>query len=124
MTFSTRVLRFRQKDKHAALLRELAREVNFVWNFVNELSLKVNSRMIRNSLPRNGIAPSEVSERHSRGLSVGKSSALCEAFHKAEIFLVGGRGNAHRHVVGPDPRPVIKKMFVLNRSTGGGRYGH
>jgi hypothetical protein len=23
----------------------------------------------------------------------GGSSALCKAFHKAEIFLVGGRGN-------------------------------
>ncbi|BDC45220.1 hypothetical protein LJR267_009723 [Paraburkholderia hospita] len=46
MTFSTRVLRFKMKDKHAALLRELAREVNFVWNFVNELSLKVKPSAI------------------------------------------------------------------------------
>lgn len=44
MTFSTRVLRFSLKDKHATLLRELAREVNFVWNFVNELSLKAYGR--------------------------------------------------------------------------------
>ncbi|EIM99503.1 transposase, orfB, partial [Paraburkholderia hospita] len=41
MEITTRVLRFRLKDKHASLLRELAREVNFVWNYVNELSFKV-----------------------------------------------------------------------------------
>ncbi|QBR03720.1 hypothetical protein [Paraburkholderia pallida] len=44
MNLSTRVLRFRLKDKHAKLLRELAREVNLVWNFCNELSLKVWQR--------------------------------------------------------------------------------
>jgi hypothetical protein len=40
MTFTTRVLRFRPKDEHTALLCELAREVNFVWNFLNDVSLK------------------------------------------------------------------------------------
>ncbi|OUL70255.1 RNA-guided endonuclease InsQ/TnpB family protein [Paraburkholderia hospita] len=44
MEITTRVLRFRLKDKHASLLRELAREVNFVWNYVNELSFKVWQR--------------------------------------------------------------------------------
>jgi hypothetical protein len=44
MNFTTRVLRFRLKDKHAKLLREFAREVNLVWNYVNELSLKVWQR--------------------------------------------------------------------------------
>ncbi|QBR03736.1 RNA-guided endonuclease InsQ/TnpB family protein [Paraburkholderia pallida] len=44
MNLSTRVLRFRLKDKHAKLLLELAREVNLVWNFCNELSLKVWQR--------------------------------------------------------------------------------
>ncbi|MFM0553585.1 transposase [Paraburkholderia sediminicola] len=44
MAFTTRVLRFRLKDKHAKLLRELACEVNLVWNFVNELSMKVWER--------------------------------------------------------------------------------
>ena len=33
-----RTLRLRVKDKHAALLGAQSREVNFVWNFVNELS--------------------------------------------------------------------------------------
>ena len=33
-----RTLRFRIKDKHASLLNAHAREVNFVWNYCNELS--------------------------------------------------------------------------------------
>jgi len=39
-----RTLRIRIKDKHAKYLSELAREVNLVWNFVNELSIKVFQR--------------------------------------------------------------------------------
>ena len=39
--FSTRVLRVRIKDKHAAELREAAFWVNQVWNYCNELSFKV-----------------------------------------------------------------------------------
>ena len=35
--FATRGLPFRLKDKHAKLLRE----VNFVWNYCAEMSLKV-----------------------------------------------------------------------------------
>jgi len=40
----TRVLRVRIKDKHAVFLSNLAREVNFVWNYCNELSAKVTER--------------------------------------------------------------------------------
>ena len=40
----TRVLRVRVKDKHAAWLSQRAREVNFVWNYCNELSMKVVDR--------------------------------------------------------------------------------
>ena len=39
----TKTLKVRIKDKHAPLLREWARSVNFAWNYVNELS----SRSIR-----------------------------------------------------------------------------
>jgi transposase len=39
-----RTLRLRIKDKHAKYLRELAFEVNQVWNYVNELSFKVFQR--------------------------------------------------------------------------------
>jgi IS605 OrfB family transposase len=44
MDTSTRVLRLRLKDRHAQLLRELACEVNFVWNYCNKLSMKVWQR--------------------------------------------------------------------------------
>ena len=36
-----RVLRLRIKDKHAASLAGMSRAVNFVWNYCNELSLKI-----------------------------------------------------------------------------------
>jgi putative transposase len=39
-----RTLRIRIKDKHTKYLSELAREVNLVWNYVNELSFKVFQR--------------------------------------------------------------------------------
>ena len=39
-----RVLRERVKDKHCAFLNSLAKEVNFVWNFCNELSTKHTER--------------------------------------------------------------------------------
>jgi len=43
-THTTRVLRLRIKDKHAAALQAMARDVNLVWNYVNDLSLKVWQR--------------------------------------------------------------------------------
>jgi IS605 OrfB family transposase len=42
--YVTRVLRLRIKDKHARQLRALAEEVNLVWNFTQELALKVLDR--------------------------------------------------------------------------------
>jgi putative transposase len=38
------VLRLRLKDKHAKFLRELAGEVNFVWNYCNELQTTMFNR--------------------------------------------------------------------------------
>jgi IS605 OrfB family transposase len=40
----TKVLRLRLKDKHAKFLSELAREVNFVWNYCNELQITMFNR--------------------------------------------------------------------------------
>jgi hypothetical protein len=40
----TLVLRLRVKDKHSAWLSAQAREVNFVWNYCNELSARVFER--------------------------------------------------------------------------------
>lgn len=41
---TTRVLRVRVKDRHTTWLRELAREVNTVWNYCNELQILVFER--------------------------------------------------------------------------------
>lgn len=35
---ATRTLKVRVKDRHANVLREMSRSVNFVWNYINELS--------------------------------------------------------------------------------------
>jgi putative transposase len=40
----TKVLRLRLKDKHAKFLSDLAREVNFVWNYCNELQVTMFNR--------------------------------------------------------------------------------
>jgi putative transposase len=40
----TKVLRLRLKDKHAKFLRDLAREVNFVWNYCNESQITMFNR--------------------------------------------------------------------------------
>ena len=40
----TKVLRLRLKDKHAQLLGALAQEVNFVWNYCNELQITMFNR--------------------------------------------------------------------------------
>jgi len=42
--FTTKTLHLRVKDKHAKTLCVQAREVNFVWNFINELSEKHTRR--------------------------------------------------------------------------------
>ncbi len=42
--YKTKVLRLRLKDKHAKLLRDLAGEVNFVWNYCNELQITMFNR--------------------------------------------------------------------------------
>src|SRR6266478_6649792 len=42
-----KVLRLRLKDKHAQFLRDLAREVNFVWNYCNELQMTMFNRECR-----------------------------------------------------------------------------
>ena len=37
---ATKTLQLRLKDKHAKVLRQMAREVNQVWNHINEVSAK------------------------------------------------------------------------------------
>ncbi len=40
----TRTLRLRLKDKHSAFLRAQAREVNLVWNYCNEMAVRILER--------------------------------------------------------------------------------
>ena len=40
----TKTLRFRLKDRHAATLRDRSRWVNLVWNYCNDLSMKIRQR--------------------------------------------------------------------------------
>ena len=40
MSISTKTLQLRLKDKHAKVLRQMAREVNQAWNHINEISAK------------------------------------------------------------------------------------
>ena len=44
MLFCMKTLQVRIKDKHARALEAMAREVNFVWNYTNELSFKHTQR--------------------------------------------------------------------------------
>ncbi len=36
----TKTLKVRVKDKHASILNDMARSINFVWNYINELSTR------------------------------------------------------------------------------------
>ena len=36
----TKTLKSRVRDKHIPLLRDMAGSVNFVWNYINELSIR------------------------------------------------------------------------------------
>lgn len=38
-------MKIRIKDKHARVLGQMAREVNLVWNFVNETSIPISGRV-------------------------------------------------------------------------------
>ena len=37
-----KTLKVRVRDRHAPLLRAMSREVNFTWNYVNELTSRMN----------------------------------------------------------------------------------
>src|ERR1035437_9284287 len=44
MSYSVKTIHLRIKDKHAKLLLAQAKEVNMVWNFCNETSIKILDR--------------------------------------------------------------------------------
>ena len=52
-----KTLKFRIKDKHAKALNSLARDVNFVWNFCNDLSLAICFSYIALCFAQNSFDP-------------------------------------------------------------------
>lgn len=87
---ATRVLRVRIKDKHSAVLEQLAREVNFVWNYCNDLAIKVFQR------ERRFIKASEM-QRYLAGAS--KEGLACGSAIFQEIAEVYCKSRAqHRKV--------------------------
>jgi transposase len=87
---TTRTLRLRLKDKHAALLREQARAVNFVWNYCNELSLTHWRR-------KQAFLSAYDMQEYTKGASkeLGLHSQTVQAIHDVNAalnILVVGRG--------------------------------
>ena len=79
---TTRVLRVRIKDKHAPTLRAMACEVNFVWNYANELSFKVwqRERRLMSGFDFNPYTAGASKE----GLGIGSAAfqEVCEEYAK------------------------------------------
>lgn len=63
----TKTLKVRIKDKHASLLNQMARSVNFVWNYLNELSYR--------SIKEHGVFLSEY-DLHPYTKGAGKELGL------------------------------------------------
>jgi IS605 OrfB family transposase len=97
---STKTLKIRVRDKHAVQLREWSRAVNFVWNYVNELS----SRSIR----EHGRFLSAY-DMHAYTVGSGKLLGL----HSQTI-----QGITEEYVV---RRKQFKKRQLRWRSSGGAR---
>jgi len=73
---NTKTLKVRIKDKHAPLLNQMARSVNFVWNYVNELSSR--------SIKERGVFLSEY-DLHPYTKGAGKELGL----HSQTLQCIG-----------------------------------
>ena len=51
-----KTLKLRIKDKHYKVLDQLASEVNFVWNYVNDLGFKHRKHPANTALPSDPIS--------------------------------------------------------------------
>ncbi|MGV8842722.1 MAG: RNA-guided endonuclease InsQ/TnpB family protein [Pseudomonas sp.] len=74
---ATKTLRVRVRDKHAALLKQMARQVNLVWNYLNELS--------RRSIKERRIFLSEY-DLHPYTKGAGKALGL----HSQTLQVIAG----------------------------------
>jgi hypothetical protein len=79
----TKTLNVRVKDKHAPLLRQMARSVNFVWNYLNELSQRsIRERWLflpAYDLDRFTQGAGKLLGLHSQPASTGASQVACAA---------------------------------------------
>lgn len=96
----TKTLKVRIRDKHAPLLRQMARSVNFVWNYLNELSYR--------SIRERGVFLSEY-DLHPYTQGAGKSLGL----HNQTLQVI-----AAEYVT---RRKQFKKARLNWRKTGGVR---
>lgn len=96
----TKTLKVRIRDKHAPLLRQMARSVNFVWNYLNELSQR--------SIRERGVFLSEY-DLHPYTRGAGKSLGL----HSQTLQVI-----AAEYVT---RRKQFKKARLNWRKTGGVR---
>jgi putative transposase len=81
MTQMIKTLKLRLKDKHARVMSEMAREVNFVWNFCNETS----ARAIRDRRKfLSGFDLQKLTKGYSKceGVQIGSSTVqqVCEEY--------------------------------------------
>ncbi|TCG03482.1 hypothetical protein BZM27_48130 [Paraburkholderia steynii] len=97
-TVPVRVLRLHINDKHASDLSVMGREVNFVWNYFNELSLKLFERERRFA---SGIELQRCLNGASKeGLGIG--SAVFGALRA--VSSTARSGSAGAKAVAPDVR--------------------
>ena len=96
----TKTLQVRIKDRHAAQLRQMARSVNFVWNYVNELS----SRSIR----ERGVFLSNY-DIHKYVNGAGKELGL----HSQTVQGVADEYNAARNILALGHERLAEGIPVL-----------
>jgi Putative transposase DNA-binding domain len=99
-TAAIRVLRLRVKDKHAPWLAGLAREVNTVFNYCNELSAKVFERE-RRFLSGYRTGPQGLGGLGIRGWQCG----VCGAIHDRDV-------NAAQNILAAGHRRLAEEILA------------
>jgi hypothetical protein len=78
-----KTLKVRVKDKHAAQLNNMARSVNFVWNYINELSHR--------SITERGVFLSGFDiDKQTKGANMGVVAPTTAILTRPRIFLRSG----------------------------------
>jgi hypothetical protein len=95
-TVSTRVLRLRLKEKHARYLRESAFHVNQVFNYANELGLKVWQREHR-------FIGSDEIDRYTKGATKAGLPLHSQTVQAVTQEYVARRASRRRNASFPTP---------------------